>query len=104
MVMQGICAAPKGLPLRNCFINSIWETPPINNQLPRDYPPPRNTGYKSVALRVYRDPTMPRLRGARGRSVAAVTMDWGESSKGWGQIDIDQVRRRALYRWRFCFD
>jgi len=59
--MQGICAAPKGLPLRNCFINSIWETPPILNPVSREYPAPRNTGSKSVALRVYRDPRMPRL-------------------------------------------
>jgi hypothetical protein len=91
MVMQGICAAPRGIALRNTFINSIWETPSINNPLPRDYPPPQNTGHKSVALRVYRDPTTQRLRGARGRSVQAVTMDWAESTKGWGQIDVDQV-------------
>jgi hypothetical protein len=49
MVMQGICAAPRGIALRNTFINSIWETPSINNPLPRDYPPPQNTGHKSVA-------------------------------------------------------
>lgn len=90
--MQGICAAPKGLPLRNCFINSIWETPPILNPVSREYPAPRNTGSKSVALRVYRDPRMPRIRGARDRSIAAVTMDWGESSQGWGELDIDHVR------------
>ena len=95
MVMQGICAAPKGLPLRNTFINSIWETSPINNPVSRDYPPPQNTGYKSVALRVYRDPKMPRLRGARDRSIKAVTMDWGESTKGWGELDVDRVRTAA---------
>ena len=95
MVMQGICAAPKGLPLRNTFINSIWETSPINNPVSRDYPPPPNTGYKSVALRVYRDPKMPRLRGARDRSIKAVTMDWGGSTKGWGELDVDRVRTAA---------
>ena len=91
MVMQGICDAPKGLPLRNKFINAIWETTPITNPVSRDYPPPKNTGWKSVALRVYRDPTLPRIRGARDRSIAAITTDWGESSRGWGQLDRGHV-------------
>jgi|EP01047_Picozoa_sp_COSAG01_P036465 hypothetical protein len=89
--MQGISSAPRGVPLRNTFIQAIWETTPINGAVSRDYPPPHNTGSHSVALPVYRDVTLGRLTGARARSIAALGQDWEESGRAWGGMDASAV-------------
>jgi hypothetical protein len=88
--MQGISAAPKGLPVRNTFINTIWEKHAINEPVPRENAlDMANTGYKSVPLPVYRDARLPRLKGARARSVAAITQDWGVTSDHWNAPHMD---------------
>lgn len=89
-----MCAAPKGIPLRNTFIQAIWETHSIELAVPKERAAfLRNSGSRNVPLPIHRDTRLPRLRGARARSIAAITQDWGETGDHWGApgMDVDQV-------------
>ena len=76
MVVQGVCPAPKGIAVRNAMNNALWQTHPINLNVPTGEAP-KNTGWKFVTATAYRDPKVnTHLTNGRSRSIAAYNRQW----------------------------
>ena len=76
MVVQGVCPAPKGMPLRNRGTNAMWQTFPINTAVPTR-PAPPFTGSRNVDIQAFRNPRQERrLTNGRARSIAAYNRKW----------------------------